>query len=492
MDANTKSSSRLDDQNPPVPPAAASPTHTNKAKRKRDEDDTDVESSTTKRQKIGKVSATPPEDQKPDTTTHNTVEVGLVASKPRIKRGRSPVEDEEVSGVAKRHKIEGVEKVEKVERKLTTSAVVIDLTSEVSDLIGKRPIQVHCEVQIEATGDGGTNDRETQKLVHPWRVDETGVTRFEQARRHFSRKGTAGVDESELTRDEVRALQLVRRLEEQQNETPEQARKRMLNKRKRLTMVNPLSVGADGSPKDHVSGKAWITPNRIDALIRKDNDDVNADKWTAADEAATVEVQRDADEWEPPKRKRHVPWLEQNGWDVPEQLELNHGKQAQLFAAAQEGLNWKEWSQFTQANPNWREEEKARDEEKKRKRKEKREAEKKRLEEMIRNGEALPESAQRGRRRGKTRGPLPRKKLQEPTARSEQQLQAKASAKGKGKAVDNPPKTTGQTLENVSQRGEDENGASSAGGENAAEPEGEFNLDDWVSDEDDDGAEDSD
>jgi hypothetical protein len=184
--------------------------------------------------------------------------------------------------------------------------------------------------------------------------------------------------------------------------------------------------------------------------------------------------------------------LEQNGWDVPAQLELNHGKQAQLFALAEEGLNWKEWSQFTKANPNWREEEKARDEEKKRKRKEKREAEKKKLEEMIRNGEALPESAQRGRRRGKNRGPLPRKKPQKPAAKPEESLQAKGSAKGKEKAVDKPPKMTREASECVPRGVEEDDDGSSAGGDHAAEPEGEFNLDDWVSDEDDDDADDSD
>ncbi|KAL2204938.1 hypothetical protein CC79DRAFT_1323692 [Sarocladium strictum] len=488
MDASTKSSSRLDDQKPPVAPAATPSTDTIKVKRVRDEDGADAEIRTTKRQRIGKLPTTPSESQKPDTTTDNTVDVGLVTPKPRIKRRRSSAEDK-VQGAAKRHKVEGVETVEK---QLSTPAVPIDLTSDEPDSTSEKSSSVHSEVEVEAAGDGGTNDQETQKLDHPWRVDEAGVTRFEQARRHFSREGTAGIDESRLTEDELRALKLVRRLKEEQTETPEQARRRMLNKRKRRTMANPPPVGADGSPKDHIYEKAWITPNRIDTFIRKDKDDVNADQWTEADEAATVEVERDADEWEPPKRKRRVPWLEQNGWDVPAQLELNHGKQAQLFALAEEGLNWKEWSQFTKANPNWREEEKARDEEKKRKRKEKREAEKKKLEEMIRNGEALPESAQRGRRRGKNRGPLPRKKPQKSAAKPEESLQAMGSAKGKEMAVDNPPKMTREASECVPQEGEEDDDGSSAGGDHAAEPEGEFNLDDWVSDEDDDDADDSD
>lgn len=280
-----------------------------------------------------------------------------------------------------------------------------------------------------------------------------GTTRFDTARRYFLEKGTAVVSEDGHTEDVVRALRLVRRLEKQATETPEQAMRRMKSKSRRL--IRSQLEESHKPTHDHLKRQPWIAPNRLDNYIHETPDNPEYDKWSSGDEAATQGVERQADDVERPKRKRRTPWLEQRGWDTDRMIELLGGAQAAMIDEAKEGLEKKQWDQYKVDNPNWQEEEAKQNMELKKQRKERREAAKKREEEMKKNGQAV--------------GPV--KRGLKGTAAGSQSK--KADAGDKTNSVDNKAITA-------------DDAADAQEAENAPEPEGEFDINDWASDGDED------
>jgi hypothetical protein len=136
-------------------------------------------------------------------------------------------------------------------------------------------------------------------------------------------------------------------------------------------------------------------------------------------------------------------------------IELLGGAQAAMIDEAKEGLEKKQWDQYKVDNPNWQEEEAKQNMELKKQRKERREAAKKREEEMKKNGQAV--------------GPV--KRGLKGTAAGSQSK--KADAGDKTNSVDNKAITA-------------DDAADAQEAENAPEPEGEFDINDWASDGDED------
>ncbi|KAK0386164.1 hypothetical protein NLU13_6001 [Sarocladium strictum] len=183
--------------------------------------------------------------------------------------------------------------------------------------------------------------------------DNPAATQFELARRHFTKHGTADVREDGLPKDVIRALRLVRRLEKEANESPEDAMKRMRNKTR--SKIKELSRGSLKSSSGDTAGQPWILPNRLDAFV--DKDDADDDKWSEGDEAATQDVTRKPGSCTGPKRRRRIPWLEQCGWDKAEVYDKIVDMQAEKFEAAKLGINKDLWEQYKIDHPNWKEEE---------------------------------------------------------------------------------------------------------------------------------------
>lgn len=291
-----------------------------------------------------------------------------------------------------------------------------------------------------------------------------GHTQFEVARRYLTEKGTSGINEGGLAHDAVRALRLVKRLEQQAKETPEEARKRMRSKSRRL--IRDETNEPHRSPQlIHAKGKkkAWIMPNRLDEFVDESKDNAEDDKWSTGDEEATKDMERQADDCAGPKRRRRIPWLEQNGWNTEEMMGLLETTQAAMLEEAKQGLEKQQWEKYKEENPDWEEEEAKKKAELKKQRKEKRKAAKKEEEEKRkRHGGVMDEAPKKGAKRQTGR------RMSNKLADTGDSLNRVGGGQD-GTANDEPEKE--RRSEKEVER-------------DAPEPEGEFDINDWASDED--------